>query len=286
LRLAVAGGIPGLALPPAEVARIAAEHADGERGRGAALRRAGRTVAVLRGLGYRGVLLSGGAIGPREAAVILDEADRRRDDWESALLEPAGSRGGFYYFRAAAGGRNEDTRAALTPRRRRHPTYLLSWAVDYLAFGSWPPFFRVLVRVCRFCDPRPFWRRLLWLVELGAKYPLYRCRMCGDCTLYACGFLCTESGCPKRAVNGPCGGSDAGWCEVARPRRRCHWVDVYDRLKGTTGAPGYVAPAIPPQDRSLAGTCSWISFCLGRDHRGPGRAPRVAQRPGPEAPVR
>ena len=102
--------------------------------------------------------------------------------------------------------------------------------------------------------------------------------MCGDCTLYACGFLCLEAECPKRMLNGPCGGSVNGDCEVHPGEKTCAWVTVYERLKGTTERPGLVSKPIPARDLRLDGTCSWINFCLGRDHRKFGR--QAGERPG------
>lgn len=260
------GRMPGITIPDA-VARLVEREGDGEAGRRERLLRAGRTAAALRGLGYRGVLLDG-AFRRGEIAVLLEEAARRAGSWRECLEEPWVAPSRFYYFLPGERGEpNSDVPAPLGPRRRAHPMYLLSWAIDYVAFGSWPPLFRVLYRVCRFCDTRPFWRRGLWLFEYAAKAPMYGCVMCGDCTLYACGFLCYRSGCPKAALNGPCGGSSMGRCEVEPERRECFWVRVAARLRDAGQAPGFSAPPIPPRDLSLDRGCSWISFCLGRDHR-------------------
>jgi methylenetetrahydrofolate reductase (NADPH) len=261
------GLVPGVTLPAALLERMEEEAGKGTGVGEAALLRGGKAAAVLRGLGYHGVLLGGG-LEYDEVHALLDEAERHYPKWRECLEAIDFPEPRYYYFRRGAGpGLNEDDLEEVSPKKRRHPIYLLSYLVDYIAFGSWPPFFRVLTAICRFCDTRPFWRRVLWLTEYVSKVPVYGCRMCGDCTLYAAGFLCYEAGCPKKMVNGPCGGSVEGFCEVHPGKRRCFWVKVYDRLKGTAERPGFVAPAIPPKDHSLDGTCSWISFCLGRDHR-------------------
>jgi len=270
-----AGRVPGVAVPPSLLERLSGD--DPRPG----LRLAGEAVAALRGLGYEGVLLCGRRIGPAEVAAVLEEADRIGPRWRERLeaLRPALPRASLYREEPATGLATDEP-SAVAPRRRHHPMYLFSYFVDYVAFGSWEPFFRVLTAVCRFCDPRPFWRRALWWVEYVSKAPIYRCRMCGDCTLYACGFLCTESACPKRMVNGPCGGSRDGRCEV-EGAGRCVWVTVYERLKANEERPGFPAPPVPPKDRSLEGTCSWINFCLGRDHRkGRVKAGAPPRRPG------
>jgi len=267
-RRAREGLIPGVTIPPSLFERIIEEEKSGGSGKEARLRRAAAAMAVLRGLGYSGALLSGSPLEHDDLLFLLDEAERLAPRWEECLEETAFPGKRFYYFRRGAGkGLNEDTLGEVEPRKGKHPLYVISEIVDHVAFGSRNSVFRLLYRISRFCDGRRFWGRALWLVEYASKRPMYGCRMCGDCTLYACAFLCYEAGCPKRMLNGPCGGSLDGFCEVYPGKKRCFWVRVYDRLKGTALRPSFVGSPIPAKDRRLDGTCSWISFCLGRDHR-------------------
>jgi methylenetetrahydrofolate reductase (NADPH) len=261
-RRIAAGRVPGIAIPPALLERMLAR--DGREG----LRLAAAAVAVLRGLGYQGAWLCGRALTHGEIAEVLEEAERLQPTWRDSLATFGPALPRFSYFREdPATGLNTASPAPVGPRRRISPLFRFSEVLDAVAFDPRSPVFRALVRVCRFCDARPFWRRALWLLEYLAKAPLYRCRMCGDCTLYACGFLCAESGCPKRMVNGPCGGSRGGRCEVPGAGT-CLWVRAYDRLKAESERPSFPAAPIPPKDRRLEGTCSWVNYCLGRDHRG------------------
>ena len=55
------------------------------------------------------------------------------------------------------------------------------------------------------------------------------CIMCGECGVGIYAGLCPKSGCPKSQVNGPCGGSIDGDCEVEG--RECIWVKIYDKLE-------------------------------------------------------
>jgi len=57
-----------------------------------------------------------------------------------------------------------------------------------------------------------------------------RCLMCGDCILHLTGGVCPIARCSKSIMNGPCGGSEDGKCEV-RPDISCGWQLIYDRLK-------------------------------------------------------
>lgn len=57
-----------------------------------------------------------------------------------------------------------------------------------------------------------------------------RCVMCGECIQDLFGGLCPVSRCPKEMLNGPCGGSIGGKCEVD-PDIDCVWDVIYKRLK-------------------------------------------------------
>jgi ferredoxin len=59
-----------------------------------------------------------------------------------------------------------------------------------------------------------------------------RCQACGDCVLALTGGLCPIARCAKSLLNGPCGGSQGGICEVyADKETPCVWDQIYHRLK-------------------------------------------------------
>jgi len=56
-----------------------------------------------------------------------------------------------------------------------------------------------------------------------------RCAACGDCILGLTGGICPIARCSKTLLNGPCGGSEDGHCEID-PEIPCVWQLIYDRL--------------------------------------------------------
>jgi hypothetical protein len=56
-----------------------------------------------------------------------------------------------------------------------------------------------------------------------------RCGACGDCVLDETGGVCPVVRCAKSLLNGPCGGSQGGKCEVNK-ETDCAWQLIYDRL--------------------------------------------------------
>ena len=57
------------------------------------------------------------------------------------------------------------------------------------------------------------------------------CQQCGQCIIGETGGLCPVTSCHKGLVNGPCGGTNAGKCEVDS-NKDCVWTLIYNRLKG------------------------------------------------------
>jgi ferredoxin len=56
------------------------------------------------------------------------------------------------------------------------------------------------------------------------------CMQCGNCVLATTVGICPLVRCAKSLLNGPCGGSVEGKCEVS-PEIPCAWQLIYDRLK-------------------------------------------------------
>ena len=78
-------------------------------------------------------------------------------------------------------------------------------------------------KVCAACDTYA-------LPGFQGVTPLeYDCKQCGECYLNITGGICPITACSKSLVNGQCGGSKNGKCEVD-PDMECGWERIYRRL--------------------------------------------------------
>ena len=73
-----------------------------------------------------------------------------------------------------------------------------------------------------------------------------RCAGCGDCVLGYTGGICPIARCSKQLLNGPCGGSGKGKCEIS-PDVDCAWQLIWDRLKALNMTDRY-EEIIPAKD--------------------------------------
>ncbi len=285
------GEPPGCWVSPAllEIVRQEARAKDG--GLRARLERAARTVAMLRGLGYAGAYL-GGTHDADHVAWIIRRARELAPRWEDLARELRyGLPGGFYLYGRPAGPAAIPMAGAGVPgpepvpgqprlavptdeesRWRRGIAGLLDALGRLFPVTRDTRLRRALARLAGWADRRPALAGAIERVELGIKRPLFGCRACGNCVLGHLEYVCPET-CPKHLRNGPCGGTHLGRCEVAD--QPCVWVDVHARARAA-GRERELLIHIPPPDRALRNTSSWINYFLDRDRRPRGPDPRDA----------
>lgn len=73
-----------------------------------------------------------------------------------------------------------------------------------------------------------------------------RCAACGDCILGLTGGICPIARCSKQLLNGPCGGSSHGKCEID-PEIDCAWQLIHDKLQAQ-GRINLMMEITPPKD--------------------------------------
>lgn len=76
------------------------------------------------------------------------------------------------------------------------------------------------------------------------------CAGCGNCNLHLTGGICPIARCSKSMLNGPCGGSKDGKCEIS-PDVDCGWHLIVERMK-KMGTLQQLEEIIPPRDWSTS----------------------------------
>lgn len=77
-----------------------------------------------------------------------------------------------------------------------------------------------------------------------------RCGGCGNCMLDKTGGICPIARCSKSLMNGPCGGTQDGKCEVD-PETDCAWTLIVERMKHL-GRIDELMEVMPPRDWSTS----------------------------------
>jgi methylenetetrahydrofolate reductase (NADPH) len=273
------GQPPGCWVSPALRESVHAESGAKDGGLGARLERAARTVAVLRGLGYAGAYI-GGTNDANHVAWIIRRSEELAPRWEELAAELRyGDADGFYLYgrpllaRPSVSPSVADGSASPPPSGSARVgasgpvSTLVPRALDLMGRllpvtrDTWLR--RVMRALMAWVDRRPRLAAVLERIELAIKKPAFGCQACGNCVLGHMEYVCPQT-CPKQMRNGPCGGTQRGRCEVVD--RPCIWVNVYQRAKAADRVAD-LKLYIPPPDRSLHGTSSWINYFLDRDSR-------------------
>jgi len=76
------------------------------------------------------------------------------------------------------------------------------------------------------------------------------CAGCGNCVLAETGGICPIARCAKNLLNGPCGGSHDGKCEISDDQP-CAWALIYEKLS-KTGRLSLMEEIKPGKDWSTA----------------------------------
>ena len=76
------------------------------------------------------------------------------------------------------------------------------------------------------------------------------CAGCGKCMLHLTGGICPIARCSKSILNGPCGGSSGGKCEIS-PDVECGWALIIERMR-RLGTLEQLEQIIPARDWSTS----------------------------------
>ena len=247
------GNIPGCDVSDAMLAVLQREKTAEDKGLSARLDRAAKMIAAARGMGYAGVHIGGMGLSAETVTYMLRKAEEYGADWQAAARDVMFAQPGCFwaYELDEETGLNKPVRNPLGPDlfgdKAIRGNYRMSRAFHHMVFMPGKPINKVFRLVETKREEKKGRLRKHRLEHLG-KVMLYDCIDCGDCGLYACGYSCPMSQCPKHQRNGACGGSKDGWCEVFPGQRYCIWYKAYNRLKhyGQQGVmDDYI---VPPND--------------------------------------
>ncbi len=262
------GRIPGCVITDRLYAEIRREAEGPDKGKKARLLRAAKLLAVLKGMGYAGAHLGGPGLSYADIDFLLKSAEELGGRWRELVRELDYWHGdGFcLYEKDAATGLNSERETALSREGAgMQLNYRLASLVHNLAFEPGAPLYGLGKTTCLALEEGRLANTLSHL-EHVIKFLMFGCQNCGDCTLGELAFACPQNGCAKYLLNGPCGGSRDGWCEVYPGKKRCHYVRVYERLKSRGLEKSFRTGFVPPRDWALHNTSSWLNFYQGRDH--------------------
>ena len=261
-RLMHQGDIPGCVLSAALYAQILAEAETADRGKQARLIRAAKLLAILKGLGYAGAHIGGPGLAFADLDFVISLSQELAPDWRQLIpdLSYWPENGAYFFDKDPVSGLNLP---GLCEDPRQQPgvslPYALSHAVHTQFFAPEGLGFPLAKKLCLGLD-RVGYDTLLMRVEHLTKLILFGCQNCGDCRLADLAYLCPQTGCAKYMLNGPCGGSTNGWCEVYPGRKRCFYVRIYERLKHYGLAETLKGRPQPPRDWARHNTSSWLNF--------------------------
>jgi len=261
------GAVPGCVITDDLMAQIEKEWANSAAGRQAGLQRAGQLMAILNGLGYRGAHIGGPGLTYEDILRIEEEFQTWKDSWTELIPRfQFPQKHSYYIF-------TPDPESGLNAEGLNLPGKPLprSWALRfYRAVHRWvfEPDGLLHMPACWFFTKLDKSRleRATTSLEYYLKEILFDCYRCGDCTLAQFAFLCPQSQCPKFLLNGACGGSHEGWCEVYPQERQCIYVRTYNRLRAFGEEDSLITRELPPRNWSLNECSSWGNYFMGRDY--------------------
>ncbi|MGW8161874.1 MAG: methylenetetrahydrofolate reductase C-terminal domain-containing protein [Desulfobulbales bacterium] len=258
------GQVPGIVFPEKLLRQIEEDARNSNTE--ARLLRAAKMICVLNGLGFSGVHLGGNGLNFANVKFILDTAEELSPQWDELRKDvhfPVP--GTWYFYKPIRPGTCGEKKNVLNPGRLNHQQAPHK-IIHHLLFSPPNLSSRLFGKFCLLCAKKRMLTNMLRTIEKWIKSVVFYCRMCGDCTLAESTYLCPQSGCPKKLLNGPCGGSRNMTCEVF-PDRYCFWVRVYNRAdsSSTTQQLG-ITPFLPPKNWALDQTSSWINYFSGKDH--------------------
>ena len=253
------GLVPGVLFPDTLLKCMTEEAQRGDNGNEARLLRAAQMIAALQKTGYDGVHIGGNNLDFTALSFLLNKTE--------SFMETSRYDTNIHFPQSGTWYLKQEKDCPQTPvKRKTGLSFALNNTIHKQLFAPEGLFFSLAKKFSLACDRNKYSRRCYTFIEHLGKTLLFRCRMCGDCTLAEANYLCPQSGCPKKMINGPCGGSINGFCEVYPKERLCFWVRSFNH--GTTPSCNKIQEnkILPPKNWALNRSSSWLNYFTGKDH--------------------
>ncbi len=232
------------------------------------LARSAKLYAIFKGLGYKGVNISGHGLGYNDIVYIVERGEELSRNWMDVLGDLNFPQVNTFYFFKKDSSRyfnsTDPVNRKKTGSKGRSLNYLIFSLVHRFFFKKDALLFPLVRAVARIID-RSFLKKPFTFFEYYMKTLTNQCRFCGDCAIHELGFICPMAICPKQQRNGACGGSYDGWCEVYPGKQKCIYVTMYRYYKASGIEEKMKEGYIPPCNWELHRTSSWLNYYLGRD---------------------
>ncbi|MCS7199542.1 MAG: methylenetetrahydrofolate reductase C-terminal domain-containing protein [Caldimicrobium sp.] len=232
--------------------------------------------AILKGLGFRGVHLCGMPLDYELLSRFLDKFYLYESRWEEYLSEFEEA---IVKIELPNGTLMRELPCLLKNgldlnyRGRKRPFFYLNEIIHRLFFDQKSPLFPLTKRILEVIEKNRSLREIFTRLEYFIKRLLFNCQECGDCTLWEFNYSCPQSECAKYLLNGPCGGSIGGYCEVYPFQKKCHFVAAFERAPKKEDIYKFFRPGgdfiLKPRNWALYKSSSWLNFYFGRDHHSP-----------------
>jgi methylenetetrahydrofolate reductase (NADPH) len=261
--------IPGCVVTDSLLQQIEMEMSKFNSSKEPGLLRSAKLYAVLKGLGYDGINISGHGVDYEGIEYIMEKGEELSPNWQNIMEEfDYPLKGGFYYFKkdeSTGLNASEPVDRKKTGSKRFSLKYGMFSLLHKLVFVEKSPFYKPVKFAAGVID-HSFLRKPFTWFEYMTKTITNECRFCGDCAIHDLGYICPMSVCPKQQRNGACGGSCNGWCEVYPGKQKCIYVTIYEYYKSSNQEDKLQTGYIPPCNWTLYRTSSWLNYFNGRDY--------------------
>jgi len=226
--------------------------------------------AILKELGYNGVHLCGFPHNISRVKELQDLFNKYLNKWEKLFEELSSP---VVYNKKREPVKKEFPLVFSKDKGIIHglkPSFSFKFVFSHVFhecfFSKSSPLFPVLKPLARLGNRFSLLKWIVTKQEYTIKKIIYDCKECGECRLYDYNYNCPFGGCAKGLLNGPCGGSIEGFCEVYPFEKQCLYVKAVKTALSKKHIkkllfPGKT-PITSPRNWKYSGSSSWLNFFL------------------------